>query len=313
MNLSPVAAELVAPRGRDVAEVRALVLERLGQAPSLSVRELEAAVFAANDLTTESLREAVPVEGYGTSATVQGDSHPAIRAQRLQFALEEVLHGLYAEGIISPSAGDLYGAASGSIPARGSSWSGSLQFEHHHTPAPAFSRWKLASSSSVRAELAREDLPSTFEELLGPRGSEVLREGTRAFHRGLFIAAVDLLGAASEAAWFGLGTRVSDDGQLADLIARGQNAAAVIDRTADAISRGKAWESRGLNDLRAQAAHLRDLRNYGLHPTGEPDEDREPAFTEAGCAILYMRAPRYFRQLDQIRTKLEESARPAAG
>ncbi|MEE1652147.1 hypothetical protein V1260_15300 [Brachybacterium sp. J144] len=185
MNLSPVAAELVAPRGRDVAEVRALVLERLGQMPSLSVRELEAAVFAANDLTTESLREAVPVDGQGRSATVQGDSHPAIRAQRLQFALGEVLHGLYAEGIISPSAGDLYGAASGSIPARGSSWSGSLQFEHHHTPAPAFSRWKLASGSSVRAELAREDLPSTFEELLGPRGSEVLREGIRAFHRGL--------------------------------------------------------------------------------------------------------------------------------
>ncbi|MEE1652236.1 hypothetical protein V1260_15770 [Brachybacterium sp. J144] len=130
---------------------------------------------------------------------------------------------------------------------------------------------------------------------------------------GLFIAAVDLLGAASEAAWFGLGTRVSDDGQLADLIARGQNAAAVIDRTAEAIRRGKAWESRSLNDLRAQAAHLRDLRNYGLHPTGEPDEDREPAFTEAGCAVLYMRAPRYFRQLDQIRTKLEGSAHPAAG
>lgn len=314
MNLSPAAAAAVEPRGRDFAEVRELVLEQLGKVPSSSMNDLRVAVFAARGLTRESLTEPVPVDA-GSSSAVEAldESHPAVLSRRLQFALNAVLHDLYVEGAIAPAAGNLYGASSDSIPARGPSWRGSVPFEHHHTPAPAASRWKLAAHSVVRADLARADLPGGFVGLLGARGSEVLGEGVRAFHRGLFIAAVDLLGAASEAAWFGLGAEISEDSRLVELIVKGTNAAEVIDRTADAIRKRKAWDSRGLNDLRAQAAHLRDLRNYGLHPTGEPDEDREPAFSEAGCAVLYMRAPRYFRQLDQIRERLRVTQSSAGG
>ncbi|MFI8778090.1 hypothetical protein ACIGH6_13520 [Brachybacterium paraconglomeratum] len=149
-------------------------------------------------------------------------------------------------------------------------------------------------------------MPEKYLELLGARGSQVLREGIGAFQRGLFIAAVDLLGAASEAAWFGLGAYLTDDEKLQRLVAAGDNAAEVIDRSAEGVARRNAWNKRGLNDLRSQAAHFRDLRNYGLHPTGETDDDLEVAFTEAGCAVLYMAAPRYFRQLDQIRLRLQD-------
>jgi len=307
MVYSHAAATAVAPEGRDLAEARTIILELLARSPSSSKGEVYAAVLSAHELTSESANEPLQVEtGHGRPVEEVDPSHPAVQSRRLRFATDHVLHELYTEGIISPASGDHYSASHDSIPVRGPSWGGSTQYEHHHTPAPPYGRWKLAGAPSIRAELAREDLPEKYRELLGSRGSEVLREGIGAFRRGLFIAAVDLLGAASEAAWFGLGARLSDDSKLQRLVAAGDNAAEVIDRSAEGVARRNAWNKRGLSDLRSQAAHLRDLRNYGLHPTGAADDDLEPAFTEAGCAILYMAAPRYFRQLEQIRQRLIE-------
>lgn len=308
MVYSHVAAEAVAPTGRDLAEVRTIILDVLAGTPSSSSGDIHQAVLSAHQLTIESATEPLKVDTpHGREVHDIDRSHPAVQSRRLRFATDHVLHELYANGVISPAAGDSYRASGDSIPARGNSWGGSVQYEHHNTPAPPYSRWKMVGVPSLRAELAREDLPETYLELLGNRGSQVLREAIVAFQRGLFIAAVDLLGAASEAAWFGLGAHLTDDAKLQRLVAAGDNAAEVIERSADGVARRNAWNKRGLNDLRSQAAHLRDLRNYGLHPTGEADDDLEQAFTEAGCAVLYLAAPRYFRQLEQIRQRLQEA------
>lgn len=308
MVYSHAAADAVAPAGRDLAEVRTIILDVLAGTPSSSSGDLYKAVLSANGLTSESAQEPLKVDTpHGREVEDVDPSHPAVRSRRLRFATDHVLHELYTNGVISPASGDGYRASGDSIPVRGNSWSGSVQYEHHHTPSPPYNRWKTRGVPSIRAELAREDLPERYLELLGVRGSEVLQEGISAYQRGLFIAAVDLLGAASEAAWFGLGIHLTDDGKLQRLVAAGDNAAEVIDRAAEGVARLNAWNKRGLSDLRSQAAHLRDLRNYGLHPTGAADDDLEPAFTEAGCAVLYMAAPRYFRQLDQIRHRLQEA------
>ncbi|MBP2382827.1 hypothetical protein [Brachybacterium sacelli] len=307
MMYSQAAADAVAPEGRDLAEARTIILNVLADTPSSSKVDLYAAVLSAHGLTSESANEPLKVDTpHGRPVDDVDPSHPAVQSRRLRFATDHVLHELYTGGVISPASGDHYSASNDSIPVRGPSWGGSTQFQHHHTPAPQFGRWKLAGVPSIRAELAREDLPEQYIELLGGRGSQVLREGIGAFQRGLFIAGVDLLGAASEAAWFGLGAWLKDDLKLQRLVAAGDNAAEVIDRSAEGVARRNVWNKRGLSDLRSQAAHLRDLRNYGLHPTGAADDDLEPAFTEAGCAVLYMAAPRYFRQLDQIRQRLKE-------
>jgi hypothetical protein len=52
-----------------------------------------------------------------------------------------------------------------------------------------------------------------------------------------------------------------------------------------------------INDVAAHGAHLRDIRNYALHPGGSDDDEREPAFTEAGCTALFMASRRYFVKL----------------
>ncbi|MGP9843340.1 hypothetical protein [Brachybacterium sp. 107] len=307
MVYSPAAADAVSPGGRDLVEARKIVLQLLSGLPSSSNGDIYKAVLDAHGLTSESAREPLKVDTpHGRQVEDVDPSHPAVWSRRLRFATDHVLHELYTNGVISPASGDSYRASGDSIPVRGNSWNGSVQYEHHHTPPPPYGRWKMAGVPSLRAELAREDLPERYLELLGVRGSQVLREGIGAFQRGLFIAAVDLLGAASEAAWFGLGAHLTDDVKLQRLVAAGDNAAEVIDRSAEGVARRSAWNKRGLKDLRSQAAHLRDLRNYGLHPTGATDDDLEPAFTEAGCAVLYMAAPRYFRQLDQIRRGLQD-------
>jgi hypothetical protein len=122
------------------------------------------------------------------------------------------------------------------------------------------------------------------------------------FRQGRFLASVDLLAASSESAWFGLGRIAAKyDGKLAALVAKGEGALEVIDRPTNVMATSKILSSGARNDLRAQAARFRDLRNYGLHPVGDPDVDREDAFTEAGSAVLFMTARRYFTQLEQAR------------
>lgn len=63
-----------------------------------------------------------------------------------------------------------------------------------------------------------------------------------------------------------------------------------------------------LNDVRAQAARFRDIRNYGMHPVGPHDSDREDPFTEAGATVLFMTARRYFAILADAHDRLDTAA-----
>lgn len=305
MSASEAISAAVTPSTADLIEARAVVVDALGSAPSLSVTELHQAMITQREVPAERYREAVKVGGNHARVTSVDETAPALLRRKAKHAIDEAVGLLQAEGVIMRAAGGHYGPANESIAVEGPGWSGAGSYDHHFfPPAGTDSRWKLTASAHGRAELARTALPDELPELLRQRGVDVLREATRAFHRGLYIAAADLLAAASEAAWFTLGGLITDDRRLEESVTTGTNAAEVIHRTGEALLRMKALEKQTLNDLRAQAARLRDLRNYGMHPVGEPDADREPAFTEAGCAVLFMTAPRYFRQLETVRLVL---------
>lgn len=228
--------------------------------------------------------------------------------QRVITAVREILAELWADGVITPVEGSAHGEATASIPLH-LDFGGSTTTGSHSVPSrqPVFGhtdfRWRfLRPVDHHRSQLARANLTDGLEGLLGPRGIEVLREAVECFHRGRFLAAADLLAAASEAAWFVVAAATKgSDRKLDDLVAAGENAAEVIHRTNDALMARKALPLQTLRDVRAQAARMRDLRNYGLHPVGEPDVDREDAFTEPGCAALFMGARRYFTLLDTAR------------
>lgn len=306
MSDSKLVTEAVRPTARDLLEVRALVVEALSESSSLAMSDLEEVIYRARNLEQLTASDVVRVEGHShlNATSIDTDSTILLR-KRLHFALREVLATLTADGALIAAAGDHYGKSQDSVPAAGASWRGSIQFAHDYAPGPK-GRVKLNVTPTHRLELIDPSLVDELRELLGPRGSEVLIEGIRCYHRGLFIAAVDLLAAASEAAWFSLAALFPEDQKLTQYAEAGTNAAEVISRTRDALGREKTAPRLILTDLHAHAAHLRDLRNYGVHPVGTPDQDREPAFTEAGCSVLYMSAPRYFRQLDSFKRTLTD-------
>lgn len=311
MEHSEVAARAVRPTATDLLEARECIMRNLDKAESASFVQIRTDMLRAHGLTWKNDGR---VDFEGTHGHLLGlnEADPLLQQQRIDYALREVFAQLVAEGAVLPVEAHGSAPAVGSVYVQNSSGTTSFDYEHHYAQFSQTGRWKSATAPAHRSALANVNLPDELPELLGPRGVQVLAEAIRCFHKGLFVAATDLLAAASEAAWFKLGGYIADDAQLADLVKSGTNAAKVIERTADSIQRTRAWNAQQLNDLRARAAHLRDLRNYGLHPVGIPDDDREPAFGEAGCAVLFMAAPRYFRLLEQVRQVLAARAEPDA-
>lgn len=299
---------------RDIVEAGQVILEILTASTTAIERDFHQELMARRGVLIDpSGRSVVTI----VNGEFQGplESEPAVANLRLLTAVREALARASVDGIVVRVEGDLYGERPASINidqrfGNGSS-GGSVRVP---TRSPVFgvdgsnARWRLLRDAShTTVVLARENLAGSFAELLGPRGEEVLKEALACFRRGRYLAATDLLAAASEAAWFTIASLVGDDEKLHAAVTHGDSAAIVINKTADAILRAKALNAQVLNDARAQAAHLRDLRNYGVHPVGRPDAHREDAFTEAGCSILFMRAGRYFTILDDARLALAAS------
>lgn len=290
----------VAPTHSDLLEARAYVLEHLSNGAALE-REIVTGFLARKDFTLPRMPEvSIDLADPGWSDAVL--STPSVIAVRLREAVRSVLSDLYRDGSIAQLAAGEHGDAGttvqvstshGSSGTRGSGTVPHAGFSVFPEPGK---RWSLViQQEHPRHVYGRSELAADFDELLGPRGVEVIREALACFRSARYLAAVDLLAAASEAAWHGVARagRGHDD-KLDRLVNAGTNAAEVIQRAYDLLARGKVIDKQQLNDVRAQAARFRDIRNYGLHPVGTHDADREDVFTEAGATVLFMTARRYF-------------------
>ncbi|MBB3043707.1 hypothetical protein [Nocardioides soli] len=133
--------------------------------------------------------------------------------------------------------------------------------------------------------------------LLTPRALECLSEALAAHRRGLYLSAVNLLGAVSEAAWYEVATKL--EGESAELTAAlARNATGEVQRLVANLFREKGGRARSMtNELLAHASYLRDLRNYGVHPAADQDPGQSHAFTELGCTVLVMETHRYLARL----------------
>jgi hypothetical protein len=154
-----------------------------------------------------------------------------------------------------------------------------------------------------------------LDDLLGQRGRRCIEEGLRAHRRGLHLAAVNMLGAASEAAWYSVGERCREqDTRLAKALDE-EKTAQVISLTADLLGRvridGHSIRDT-LDDLRSQAAHYRNLRNYGLHPRTDSSDEKEMHFTESAAALLFLTAHRYFSRLAEVARAIPVTPVPGA-
>lgn len=301
LRIQRLLEEAIQPSEADILRARSLILQRLASGREESVERLVELVYRDGNpgLGQQPLHDA-----YVDLGPVQLD--PAarfdredilLRQQRLRSAVHEALAQLSAEGLLLPAdpSGSEVQVSIGKFTG-GSGWRGSERVTTHRpmvaTGYKLSARWATSPAVTEISMILDAD---GLEPLLNKRGMRCWHEAVAAFSRGLYLAAAGMIGAASEAAWYSLGEAISDEQRLTKPLEE-DNTVQVIQLVAERLRQAPRSKAT-VTELQAHAAHLRDLRNYGLHPRPDEDAPREAAFTEAGCLALLMQSRRYLARL----------------
>lgn len=292
-------AAALRPTTTDVAKARELALRNLAGGAALNTTKL--AEQLCRDAGVEyhrPHREHVEITGTGEQASTDLAASRIVR-ERLILAVVEAVAELEAQGLIAPAIGT--DQPDVSIPYRHQNFSGGERFA---VVRPMISQtYRLLRPYIGRDEYQFLDaglFARSAGNLLGPRGHRCITEAVAAHRHGLHLTAASMLGAASEAGWYRLGEAVRGRStDLANALDRGSTVQVIslVASELKSLVRRKASE---VKECQVHASYLRDLRNYGLHPHEAHDEDREPAFTESGSALLMMESRRYFARLQGV-------------
>lgn len=284
--VQPTAAEIVAAKQQilhDLAD---------GASRRLALEEGVVSSFGVPAQPRDELYD-VPTDKTGEDAVDREDHH--LRRVRLRHATRLAIAELVANGSLIPTA-DPEGASYIEVSVRRGGHSGG---ERIRSTLPrledAYDLTRRNGQSVDPLILSADGFCDGLSGLLDLRARRCADEALTAARRGLYLSSVNLLGAVSEAAWYSVGEalRGRDTQLAADLDA---------DRTAQvqrvvANLLGQVGSQTTANELRAHAAYLRDLRNYGVHPAAALDASQEHAFTEIGCLALVMSTHRYLVRL----------------
>lgn len=311
--LKTALADAVEPRAADRLLARAEVLSALTDGGAVTFEGLVNRVLRVADVPVASHRAErldLPRSPDGTDALALqaiDPTHPLLAAPRLRIAVTDAVAALEAEGTIVPSVHPEAGSGLG-IPLhrQGTSWGETIRLAARPLTSDAYSL-SPPLRTDPRPELLNAGVfDAQTAGVLGQRGARCLSEGLTAHRRGLHLAAANLLAAASEAAWYRVAERLLDadptmrSGKLDQAVADDRTSE-VLRLTAEKI-REKAGRRAGtlVTEIYANAVRFRDLRNYGLHPREDILAEQEHAFTEAGCALLFMDAHRYLGHLARL-------------
>ena len=140
----------------------------------------------------------------------------------------------------------------------------------------------------VRAEL----------DVFGERARRCAREALACYRADLFLAAANMLGAASEAAWVELAEHTREEELQSPYMSIAKLQSKMIDdlRNAENFRERFGFPRGELDGLAETARFWREARNYGMHPR-EPEDRR---FTDASLATQLMGATDYFAKLAQL-------------
>jgi hypothetical protein len=173
-----------------------------------------------------------------------------------------------------------------------------------------------------RLELYNADLFLKRSNLddFGERVQRCVTEALACYRDALFLAAANMMGAASEAAWHEIAEAMRDAGVAGNSLttelgkANPVIAAVQSDVRNDLRRLGRAEEfptrfgiTWGAVDTAAEVGrYWRELRNLGMHPGTELDA---APFTESGIATMFMGARSYFQNLAAILTGVRPAVR----
>ena len=304
-----VISGVLRPTPERVATAKAWLAERIRAGEN--IRAQSAAEFAAGQGATHpgALRD-------------PGMDDPARQSELISFwqwelAGREAIHDFHRHGFIVPrvtGVGDrplTMNADGPRIPIGPPGTPVSRPPEFRTTPL--YQEYEVAAIGHAelehRLELYDADLYLTRANLavFDDRVRRCVEEALACFRNDLFLAAANMLGAASEAAWHQV-ARAMIDGDLAGAALREETSKAIpsiariqqhvvkdlqsLDR--DAFRARFKFEGSSLDAVAVIARFWRDLRNYGMHPAGTLAPD---AFTEAGLGVELMGATSYFEKL----------------
>ncbi|MFL6094548.1 MAG: hypothetical protein ACJ71Y_03790 [Blastococcus sp.] len=224
---------------------------------------------------------------------------PQIARARMERAVAQALAELEIEGVLVPIR-DVNAQAT--LHVHSGNTTGGYQVR---APRPAIAdAYELAESQRTTAsELLDADLyTADITNLLGDRGVRCVQEAFRANRRGLHLAAINMRGAASEAAWYSLGERLRSHSTSLARALDDDRTVTVFRQVHEVLIQLRFGRStrENMDELRSHAVYLRDLRNYGLHPRSSVSSDLEHHFTEHAAALLFMNSHRYFKRLAAI-------------
>ncbi len=285
----------VLPSEADILAAKASVRARLDHAAATTsslVAEVVAdlGVPVSREMETYNIQPELEPE-----AAVDREAAP-LKRQRLSQATRLALAELAAEGVIVPARTPNSDRIAIRIHRGGTTGS-----EHVPVSTPdladAYRTKPGIESATSPPLLTSAEFASGLGELLTPRARECLEEALAAYRRGLYLSAVNLLGAVSEAAWYEIAARLQGTvPELAEPV--DNNRTGEVQRLvakAFVDNRGRARSM--TNELVSHASYLRDLRNYGVHPRADQDPGQGHAFTETGCFVLIIESHRYLARL----------------
>jgi hypothetical protein len=185
------------------------------------------------------------------------------------------------------------------------------EFPNVMLPAADF-RWSIAETAqrSQRLELYDADLfvRKTDLDVFDERVRRCVEEALACYRNDLFLAAANMLGAASEAAWHQIADNMAAAGGAESKLAKelGKTFPSIAEvqrlglselRQIDDFRQRFGFPRGALDSVEEIARFWRDLRNYGMHPAGAIAPE---TFSQASLAVQIMGATGYLGKLAGI-------------
>lgn len=318
-DLEAAVHDSVTPTRAEVIRAKKALRRILADGKPYGIHTLQSCLLTGNRAPAVPVRNAkLELANDDDITRVATPDHPILARNRLALAAAEALIDLVAQGLVVDVANAPDNATANPIVGPdditiGYQLAGHGASVRHATALPQLAAaYRLAPRFVHDAAVWFLDPDLFTADLdgigLDRRTRHCLSEALDTYRNGLFLACANLLGAASEGAWYAAGEQLRTlDPQLAKAL-DSDNTTKVRNRVGEVLRQhGPIREQ--VAELHAQAALLRQLRNYGVHPRPRTKDHIERYLTDTGSAILLMETHTYMSRLaDAVAARLNAAA-----
>jgi hypothetical protein len=320
-EVAPTVLARIKPSYSDVIRAKRVLVASLSQLPAQGAgRLVEAVVHSFGEKSNVERREEILDLSTGELPPA---SAPVFARRRAAWAAIEALSQLEVAGLIVQAVEAqerqserwsqlLSEGILATIPTRvrGTGGAISLSLSLPHTwneyrlsafPAPDSPPWWLDP------DLFTADLASLK---LDDRVIRNIREALAAYRAELFLASCNLLGAAVEGAWYGVGRALSRKYPELGAYVMDRKTIKLQVRLTDLAAGLPRWSRDHVDELLTFAALRRELRNYGVHPGTSHKPGLERYFEPSATGVLILNASSHLSRLQDLLRSLKGRRTP---